>query len=306
MKIAVTGATGFVGRHLCAALLERKHSVVALTRDPGKAPRGTEAKGWDAKDAEALKKATAGCDAIINLAGENIFAKKWDAGFKLLLRSSRVDVTKACVEACRAEGGPKTLVSASAIGLYGPRGAAPVDEEAVGDQWNLLSSVCLEWEYEARRAESAGVRTCIIRTGVVLGRDGGALEKMLPPFRAGFGGPIGSGAQGLSWIHIDDLCGIYVKAVEDAAWKGVYNAVSPNPLSNRAFSSALGRVLRRPAFFPTPPFVLHFLLGEVASLLTTGQFVLPKRTLEGGYAFRYPEAEAALRSLLGVPEARTA
>lgn len=305
MKIAVTGATGFIGRHLCAMLLEAKHTVVALTRDASRAPRGTEAKTWDAKDAEALKAAIAGCDAIVNLAGENIFAKKWDAEFKKLIRSSRIDATRACVEACKAEGGPKVLVNGSAVGYYGARGANPLDEEALGDQWNLLSSVCLEWEAEAKKAEPA-VRVAIIRTGFVLGRDGGGLQKMLPPFRAGFGGPIGKGDQMMSWIHIDDECALIQRAVEDAAWKGPFNATAPGALSNRDFSKVLARVLKRPAFFTTPPFILNLMLGEVAELLTKGQNVVPKRALAAGFTFKFPELEGALRNLLGVPEAKTA
>ncbi|MCE9582430.1 MAG: TIGR01777 family oxidoreductase [Planctomycetes bacterium] len=304
MKVAVTGATGFVGRHLCAMLQEKKHQVVALTRDVSKAPRGAEAKVWDGKDAVFLKAAVAGCDAIVNLAGENIFGRKWTSEFKAALRSSRVDVTKACVEACK--DGPKVLVSASAIGYYGARGPLPIDEEGQGDQWNFLSSICLEWEAEAKKAEAHGARVALLRIGVVLGRDGGALEKMLPPFRAGFGGPIGKGDQFFSWIHIDDLCSMFIRAVEDPSWKGPFNATAPNSLSNKDFSKALGRVLHRPAFFPTPPFVLKLMLGEVADLLTTGQNVVPKKAAAAGFEFRYPEAEEALRNLLGVPEAKTA
>jgi uncharacterized protein (TIGR01777 family) len=304
MKVAVTGATGFVGRHLCAMLLEKKHEVVALTREVANAPRGTEAKAWDGKDAAALKAAVAGCGAIVNLAGENIFAQKWSEEFKRTIRSSRIDLTRACVEACK--DGPKVLVNASATGYYGPRGPAPVDEEAMGDQWNFLSSVCLEWESEAKKAEAGGTRVVLVRIGVVLGRDGGALEKMLPPFRAGFGGPIGKGDQVLSWIHIDDLCALLIRAVEDGDWKGPFNATAPHALTNKAFSRVLGRVLHRPALFPTPAFVLKLMLGEVAGLLTTGQNVVTKRALAAGFEFRYAELEPALRNLLGVPEARTA
>ncbi len=304
MRIAVTGATGFVGRHLCAMLLERKHAVVALSRDVSKAPMGTDGKAWDGRDAEALKKAVAGCEAIVNLAGENIFAKKWNAQFKQVIRSSRIECTKACVEACK--DGPKILVNASATGYYGPRGPEPIDEEGHGDQWNFLSSVCLEWEAEAKKAEASGTRVVMVRIGVVLGRDGGALEKMLPPFRAGLGGPIGKGDQFLSWVHIDDVCGIMVRAIEDAGWKGAYNATAPGACSNREFSKALGRVLRRPAILPAPPFMLKVMLGEVADLLTRGQNVAPRKTLAGGYRFLYAELEPALRNLLGLPEAKTA
>lgn len=303
MRVALTGATGFVGRHLCAMLVERKHSVVALTRDVSKAPMGTDGRAWDGRDAEALKKAVAGCDAIVNLAGENIFAKKWSTAFKQVIRSSRIDCTRACVEACK--DGPKVLVNASATGYYGPRGPEPVDEDGLGDQWNFLSSVCLEWEAEAKKAEASGTRVAIVRIGVVLGRDGGALAKMLPPFRAGLGGPIGKGDQFLSWVHIDDACAIMVKAVEDPAWKGAYNATAPGAVSNRDFSKALGRVLRRPAILPTPPFMLKVMLGEVADLLTRGQNVTPKRTLAGGYTFRYADIGSAFENLLGIPEAKT-
>ncbi|MBI2919953.1 MAG: TIGR01777 family protein [Planctomycetes bacterium] len=303
MRIAVTGATGFIGRHLCATLLEKKHTVVSLTRDPAKAPRGTEARAWDARDVEALKKAVAGCDAVVNLAGENIFAHKWNADVRKTIRWSRVDATKACVEACKDPAGPKVLVNASAIGYYGPRGDQEIDENGTGDQWDFLSSVCLEIEYEARKADPPA-RVAILRFGIVLGRDGGALEKMLPPFRGYFGGPIGKGEQYWSWIHIDDLCAMLARAVEDPEWRGVFNATAPNPLTNRAFSKVLARVLHRPSLFVTPPFVMHLMLGEVASILTTGQRVVPKKAGEKGFEFRYPELEGALRNLLEAAEAK--
>jgi hypothetical protein len=308
MKVAVTGATGFIGRHLCATLLERKHAVVALTRDVSRAPRGTEPAQWDAKDAAALKKLVAGCDAAVNLAGEGIFNRKWDAEFKALIRSSRVECTKALVEACRDAAGPKTLVSASATGYYGPRGDRPQTEEGMGDQWNFLSSVCLEWEFEANKAEAAGVRVVIPRIGMVLGRDGGALEKMLPPFRAMCAGPIGKGEQYMSWVHIDDVCGLICRALEDPGWKGVYNATAPNPVTNREFSGVLARVLAKPQLIPGwfHAIMIPLMLGEVASLLTTGQNVVPKRALEAGYAFRFPELEPALRNLVGEPAAQSA
>jgi hypothetical protein len=307
MKVAIAGATGFVGRHLCAALQEKRHTVVALTREPAKAPRGTEAKAWDAKSADALKAATAGCDAIVNLVGANIFEKKWDPEFKRVLRASRIDATRACVEACKAEGGPKVLVNSSAIGYYGPRIATPVDEDGMGDQWNFLSSLCLEWEYEARKADPPA-RLVIVRTGVVLGRDGGALQKMLPPFRSGFGGPIGKGEQFLSWIHIDDLAAMFMRALEDATWKGPYNATAPRALSNADFSKVLAKVLRKPMLTPgiVNALALPIMLGEVATLLTTGQNVVPKRALEAGFVFKFPDLESALRNLLGVPEAKSA
>lgn len=303
MKIAITGATGFIGRHLCATLLEKRHTVIVLTRDAARAPRGTEARVWDGKDAEVLKKSVAGCDAVVNLAGENIFAHKWNAEVKKSIRWSRVDATKACVEACKDPAGPKVLVNASAIGYYGPRGAQEIDEDGTGDQWDFLSSVCLEIEAEARKAEPAA-RVAILRFGIVLGRDGGALEKMLPPFRGYFGGPIGKGEQYWSWIHIDDLCGMLVRAIEDAEWKGVFNATAPNPLTNREFSKVLARVLHRPCLFVTPPFVMHLMLGEVASILTTGQRVVPKKAMGRGYVFRYPELEGALHNLLDATEAK--
>ncbi len=304
MRVAVTGATGFVGKHLCAMLQERKHEVVALTRDAAKAPRGTQAKQWDGRDAEALKAATAGCDAIVNLAGENIFAKKWDADFRKTIRASRIDCTKACVEACKA--GPKILVNASATGYYGPRGPEVCDEESMADMWNFLSSVCLEWEAEAKKAEAGGVRVVLLRIGVVLGRDGGAIQKMLPPFRAGFGGPIGKGDQFLSWIHIDDVCGMAIRAIEEAGWKGPFNGTAPHPVTNKEFSKVLARLLRRPSLFVTPPFVMKLMLGDVAELVTTGQNVVPKKALAGGYEYRYPALEGALRNLLDIPEAKSA
>jgi len=305
MKVAITGATGLVGRHLAATLLSRNHSVVALTRDPSKAPRGTEGRTWNAKDAAALKAATAGCDAIVNLAGAGIFDRRWDEAYKEEIRGSRVAATKACAEACRDAAGPGVLVSGSAVGYYGPRTEEAVDEDGKGDPADFLGGVCAEWEAEARKAGEGGTRVVIVRTGIVLARDGGALDKMLPPFRIGFGGPVGRGDQYMSWIHIDDLCSMLTRAVEDPKWEGAFNGTAPKPVTNREFARALGRVLHRPAILPMPQLVLRMMLGEVASLVTKGQNVIPKRAMQHGFTFRHPEAEEALRSLLEVPETAT-
>lgn len=297
MKVAVTGATGFVGGHLCAMLQERGHSVVALTRDPARAPRGTEARRWDGRDAAALAGAVADCQAIVNLAGENVFGRRWNDAFREAIRASRVDATRACVAACRE--GMRVLVNASAIGFYGPRGPEPLDEDAPWGAGDFLAGVCREWETEAAKAEAFGARVAILRFGVVLGKDGGALAKMLPPFRAGVGGPVGSGDQYVSWVHIDDVCGATVKALEDPTWRGPFNVTAPGAVTNREFAKALGKALHRPSFVPTPAFALKLAFGDVAEVLTGGQNVVPKRALAGGYVFRYPQLEPALKNLVG-------
>ncbi|HZT79578.1 MAG TPA: TIGR01777 family oxidoreductase, partial [Gemmataceae bacterium] len=250
--------------------------------------------------------AVADCDAVIHLAGENIFGKRWGAAFKQLLHDSRVRGTENVVAALSrnprtADGRPRVLVSASAIGWYGPHGDEELTEDAPpGD--DFLARVCVDWERAARAAEPLGVRVALVRVGVVLDREGGALAQLLTPFKLGLGGPVGwtpwSGRQYLSWIHHADMVGLFLLALDNPGAAGPLNGTAPHPVTNREFGKALGRALHRPAFLPVPPLALRLMLGEVAHIVATGQRVLPKRPLALGYAFRFPTIDAALADIL--------
>jgi uncharacterized protein (TIGR01777 family) len=247
--------------------------------------------------------AVAECDAVIHLAGENVFGKRWSDPFKKVLRDSRVLGTQNVVEALsrqprNADGSPKVLLNASAIGYYGPHQDEELTEDSPAGN-DFLARLCVEWEEAARRAEGYGIRVAMVRVGVVLGKEAGALSKLLTPFRLGVGGPVGNGKQWMSWIHQDDLAGLFVFALENAAATGPINGTAPHPVTNRDFSRALGRALHRPAFLPMPVFMLRLMLGEVAGVIATGQRVLPKRALGLGYPFRFPTLDEALKDLLG-------
>jgi uncharacterized protein (TIGR01777 family) len=306
MRVFVTGGTGLVGRRLLKRLRERGDQPVILTRRYAYArqlfgPEITLVEG-DPMQAGDWMDAIADCDAVIHLAGENVFGRRWNAKYKALLRDSRIQSTQHIVEALgrkprRVDGQAKTLVNASAIGFYGPRGDEELTEDSPPGS-DFLAALCLEWEKAARAVESAGVRCAKIRVGVVLDREGGALAKLLTPFRMGAGGPVGSGQQWMSWIHHADLIGLFLLALDRADAAGPFNGTAPNPVTNRDFGKTLGRVLHRPAFVRTPGLALRVLLGEAASLVVTGQRVLPKRALELGYSFQYPTLEAALTEIL--------
>ncbi len=238
-------------------------------------------------------------DAIVNLAGESIASGRWTAARKAAIRSSRVEATRALVDAAAAASPrPKVLVNASAIGYYGAHGDEPLDETAAPGA-DFLARVCVEWEAEARRAEALGLRVVLLRLGVVLAPDGGALSAMLLPFRAGLGGAIGGGRQWMSWVHRDDVVGLLREAVGNAEYAGPVNATSPNPVTNRDFTRALGRALHRPTVLPVPGIGLRLLLGEMATMLLTGQRVLPKAAERLGYAWQQPELPAALERCVG-------
>jgi len=300
MRVVVSGGTGFIGSALVRTLLAAGHLPVVLSRNPERARRslgsGVEAVGWDGGPAGAWQVAIDGADAVVDLAGESIAAGRWSAERKERIRSSRVDGTRALVEAIRsAARRPRVLLNASATGYYGPRGNEIVTEHDPPGA-DFLARVCVEWERAALAAEELGVRVALVRTGVVLGRGGGALPRMLLPFRLFLGGPFGSGRQGFPWVHLDDVVGIYCWALEQDGVAGPLNATGPQPLSNREFCRALGRVLGRPSWAPVPAFALKMMLGEMAEpLLLQGQKAQPVRTRELGYQFRFPTAEAALR-----------
>ncbi len=289
-RITITGATGRIGSLLVDRLKARGDEVTVLSRRPD---RATGALGVPAATYEDAIDAVAGRDAVVHLAGEDI-AQRWTDESLRRIRESRVLGTRRVVEAVNAaDPRPGALVSASAVGYYGHR-PEPVDEDAPpGD--DVLAEICVAWEREAERAEIRAVR---VRTGVVLDRRGGALEKMLLPFRLGVGGPVAGGRQPMPWIHVEDVIGIYVAAIDGEAWQGAVNATAPEPVTNKEFSRALGRALRRPAVMPVPGFALRVLYGGMATLILEGQNARPRRTLELGFRHAHPDLDEALRSAL--------
>jgi len=294
LRVVVTGGTGFIGGALCQALRGAGHEVTVVSRGasrPGQA-RAPGAVAWD-----DLAASVEGADAVVNLAGEPIAAGRWTAARKDAIRASRLDATRRVVEAIRAASArPRVLVSGSAIGFYGPHDDEPVDESAEPGR-DFLAGVCQAWEREAAVAESLDLRVVRLRIGIVLAPDGGALARMLPPFRAFVGGPIGDGHQWMSWIHRDDVTGMILAALADARWTGAVNATAPHAVTNREFARTLGRALARPAAVPVPAFALRILLGtELAGMLLTGQRVIPAAATARGYRWRYPELTPALRA----------
>ena len=301
MKIAVTGATGTIGRALVAELRERGDDIVVLTRDPDRARSvlgdDVEAHAWrDPKSEPAPAAALRDADGVIHLLGEEV-AQRWSDEVKREIRDSRVLGTRNLVATLR-EAGPRlrTLVSQSATGWYGARGEEPVDESAPAAD-DFLANVVRDWEGEAAKAESeAGLRVVMCRTGVVLSPAGGALEKMLPPFKLGVGGPVAGGDQYVPWIHLDDVVGGLLFCLDNESAEGPVNLTAPVPATNKELSKSLGRALHRPAIAPVPGFAVKALYGEMAMIVTTGARVVPKRLEELGYDFRHPELDEALRS----------
>jgi uncharacterized protein (TIGR01777 family) len=302
LRVTVTGASGLIGEALVTRLAERGDEVTILTRDPDRVREqlgDVTAVAWDPRGEPAPAAALQDRAAIVHLAGENV-AQRWSSSAKRAIRESRVTGTRNLVEGLRAldaDARPAVLVSSSAIGYYGARGEEPLDEDAPpgGD---FLARVCVEWEEAARTAERLSTRVVTMRTGVVLDPRGGALAKMLTPFRLGLGGPIAGGAQYMSWIHLRDLVAMMLAAVERSEWSGPVNATAPAPVTNREFSKTLGRVLHRPAMAPLPALALRLAYGEMAQVLTTGARVVPARALVLGYSFAHPELEGALGDLL--------
>ena len=301
MRVAVTGATGMIGRRLIGELLARGDEVTVLSRDPDRAREAfgerVEAHAWDPVAGPAPAAALAGREGVIHLAGENV-AQRWSESAKRRIHESREQGTRNLVEGLRAaEPRPGVLVSSSAVGYYGPHGDEPLPEDTPpGD--DFLARVCVVWEREAARAGELGVRVVLVRTGVVLDTGGGALGKMLPFFKAGVGGPVAGGRQLMPWIHADDVLGIYLRALDDEAWSGAVNATAPQPVTNKAFSKALGRALHRPALAPVPAFAIQLLYGDMSEIVTKGQNAVPRRTLALGYRHEHPGLDEALRSAL--------
>jgi uncharacterized protein (TIGR01777 family) len=279
VRVAVLGASGFIGKHLAAALRARGDDVVALSlRDP-----------------HAAARAAADCDAAVNLAGESL-AQRWSAGVKRRIVESRADLPARFLDALgRLEAKPKTYVSASAIGYYGTSETATFTEESPPGN-DFLAQVCVAWEHTAQKACALGMRVAKVRAGLVLGTDGGALAKLLPLFKAGTGGRAGSGNQWYSWIHIDDAVAVYMLAIDRV--EGTLNATAPNPVRNQEFTQVLANVLHRPAALPAPAFMIKVALGEGAVLVLEGQRVLPERAMREGYRFKYETLEPALGNLI--------
>ncbi|HVS13421.1 MAG TPA: TIGR01777 family oxidoreductase, partial [Thermoanaerobaculia bacterium] len=288
MKILLTGATGFIGRRFTRLAAARAHQILPVSRRP---PAG----GFDWSP-ESLAAGVAAADAIVHLAGENLFHRRWTERQKQVLLSSRVDTTSR-LAALAAERRPRAFVSASAVGYYGPSERLALDEETPPGS-DFLATVCRRWEEATAAATAAGVRTVIARLGIVLGREDGALKQMLPPFKLGIGGPIGSGRQWVSWIHADEAAALLLFLLERESAAGPYNATAPNPVTMKELARTLGRVLRRPAVLPVPGFALRIALGEVADVLVSGQHVVPRRAVEEGFQFHFARLEDALRDLL--------
>ena len=303
MRVTVTGATGTIGRALVAELLERGDEVTVLSRDPEAARfrlgNEVEAFAWEEPEYdEPPLAALSESEGVIHLLGEPI-AQRWTAVAKQEIRDSRVLGTRNLVSALgRAGARMRVLVSQSASGRYGARGDERLDESAPpGD--DFLALVVRDWENEARRAEQHGLRVVTTRTGVVLSQSGGALEKMLPPFKLGVGGPVGGGKQYVPWVHLDDVVGGLLFALDNDDVRGPVNVTAPEPVTNKELSKALGYVLHRPAIFPVPKLAVRALYGEMAMVVTTGQRVVPAALERAGYAFRWPELEPALRDATG-------
>ena len=301
MNIVVSGGTGFIGWPLCASLFQKGHRVTLLTRriEAQRSYGSTvTAVEWNGRKAGAWEHCLEGADAVINLAGAPIADGRWTDARKRLLTESRVLTTRLLVEAMsRRSSKPRTLINASGIGYYGTSDDRVLDEAAAHGQ-GFLADLCLAWEAAAIRATEFGVRVALLRTGMVLEQDGGALPKMLLPFRLFAGGPIMPGTQWVSWIHRRDHIGLIQWALATPNVSGPVNAVAPEPVTMNRFCEVLGRVLHRPSWLPVPGFALQLALGELGTLMTTGQRVTPAKALSGGYVFHYPTLEPALRAIM--------
>ncbi|VTS04170.1 multidrug mfs transporter : NAD binding domain of 6-phosphogluconate dehydrogenase family protein OS=Lyngbya aestuarii BL J GN=M595_1117 PE=4 SV=1: NAD_binding_10: DUF1731 [Tuwongella immobilis] len=303
MRIGMTGATGMIGTKLVPMLLESGHRLLAVSRRPKSS--SNDQLTWLAGDptqAGDWLDELAGCDAVIHLAGENLFAKRWSPTFKQQCWDSRVQSTRLIAEAMAklprcADGKAKTFICGSAIGYYPTDPEAEFTEDsAPGNGW--LNQLSLAWEGAAGAAQDAGVRVAKIRTGIVLDPAGGALQKFLFPFQMFVGGPLGSGKQWMSWIHLGDLCRMVQWLLDHPELSGVWNGVAPHPVRNRDFCKTLGRVMKRPSWLPAPRWALRIVLGEVVQVVCDSQKVLPERVLQSGFQYAFPELEPALRDLL--------
>lgn len=296
MKILINGASGLIGSALQVSFKEKGYELLLASRNPAKDEKHVQ---WDADtgfsddDLERLE----GLDAAIHLAGESISGLRWTEEKKKAIRDSRVFGTRTMIEAFdKLKKRPKVFISGSAVGFYGDRGSDEMTESSAAGK-TFLSEVCKEWEAESRRAEDLGIRTVLLRTGIVLSKDGGALGTMLTPFKLGVGGVIGDGDQWMSWVSLVDVVEIINFALENENLRGAINVTSPNPVTNEVFTKTLGNVLYRPTFLPLPEFAVHMVFGEMGdALLLDSTRVIPKRLADAGYKFKYPELRPALEN----------
>jgi uncharacterized protein len=326
-RVVVTGATGLIGKALCKQLIAKGYTLVVFSRDPQKAreslPGAAEYIAWQPAEQGAWATAIDGAHGVVHLAGASLFGKRWSTAYKREIMASREVGTRGLVNAMAQAGTkPQVFVSSSAVGFYGPRDDTKLDESAPPGN-DFLAQVCQAWEREAAKAESLGIRTVIVRTGVIVGSDEGkpsfpidlrgaslsrpgivlktdegALPLLMLPFRFYVGGPVLPGTQWLPWIHIADEVGILMLALEDERALGPINATAPEPQTNRNFAKAVGRAMSRPSFIPVPGFALKLLLGEMATIVTTGQRAIPKKVQDLGYHFKYPTSQQALEQVM--------
>lgn len=301
-RIVITGATGLIGKKLANALINRGDDVIIFSRDTEKAksifPKAIECVEWNYQHPEKWKSKLENTDAVIHLAGINLFSKRWNDEFKRAVLESREMSTKNLVEAIKScANKPEVFVSASGIGYYGDCGERVLIENSPKGN-DFLADVCEVWESEAKKVGESGVRNVQIRTGLVLSPEDGALKQMLPPFKFFIGGPLGNGKQWSSWLHIEDIVGIYLFAIDNKNLSGAVNAASPNPVRMNEFANTLGKVLKLPSLFPVPNFILRLVVGEAAEVVTASQRINSKKLLDSGYKFKFENIEDALRDLL--------
>jgi uncharacterized protein len=303
MKVVCTGGTGFVGAGLIPALLDQGHSVILLSRRKG--TRGSPGNpkvrtvSWNGRDPGPWVKELDGAGGVVNFAGEPLDRKRWTPAQKSRIMESRINATRAIVAALGdVSRRPGVLINASAVGYYGDTGDRRVTEKSPPGE-GLLAETCVRWEEEAWAARKLGVRAVVLRSAPALGDNGGALPKMVLAFKMYGGGPLGSGKQWFPWVHREDLVSVMLNALSNDSYSGPLNVVAPQAVTNKQFCKALGKVLRRPCWFRVPEAILHLALGEMASMVLTGQHVIPARLEELGYEFRFPKLEPALRDILG-------
>lgn len=300
MKILMTGGTGFVGKQLTSRFIQEGNEVTILTRslkESGQPPKGLSYLQGDPTQKGPWQEAISGHDVIINLAGASIF-NKWSDEYKKLIRDSRVFTTRNIIEGIPSKFEREiSLFSTSAVGYYGFHGDEELDEESPPGN-DFLARLAIEWEAEALKAKEKGAGVVITRFGIVLGEKGGALGQMIPLFKKFIGGPIGSGQQWFSWVHIKDLAEVFAFLIKHPEIPGPVNVCSPNPVKNKDLAKALGRALHRPSFMPAPGFMIKLVLGEFGSVILEGQRVLPRRLLKKGFTFQYPDIDKALQSII--------
>ena len=295
MQILLTGGTGFIGSYLIQALQKRGDKVIVVTRNPERRPpKGVHFVGWDDELAEVVSN----CDAVINLAGSNLFDERWTDSVRETILASRINATATIIQAIRdAKNKPKVLISGSAIGYYGTRGSDKLDESQPPGS-DFLAKVCLAWETEANKLDVESVRLVNARIGIVQQKDDGALSKMLLPFKLYGGGPLGEGSQYYPWIHMHDMVHALLFIIENETLSGPVNIVSPNPVTMDEFAKVLGKVMSRPSWFRVPEFMLKIAVGDSANSITSSYRVIPKKLKDAGYKFRFAEVESALRDIL--------